>query len=125
MGNQENAKPIFYENRKFLPNEFAKYLIDESGEYFTTPRDTEVIHRYEDGIYRGNGAPYIKEAIEKAVDGKSITGRSVSEVLGHIQRRTYINRDEFDEDPNEITVENGVLNTKTFEFVPHDPPLFP
>jgi putative DNA primase/helicase len=121
MGNQENEKPIFYENRKFLPNEFAKYLIDESGEYYTTPRDTEVIHRYNGGIYRPDGVPHIKEAIEKAVDGKNITGRSVSEVLGHIQRRTYINRDEFDEDPNEITVENGVLNTKTFEFTPHDP----
>lgn len=117
----ESTKPIFYENRKFLPNEFAKYLLDGSGEYFVTPRDTEIIHRYEDGVYRPNGAPHIKEAIESAVDGKSITSRSVSEVLGHIQRRTYINRDQFDECEDEITVKNGVLNTKTFEFIPHDP----
>lgn len=121
MQQTEPTEPTFYENRKFLPNEFAKYLIDESGEYYATPRDTEIIHRYEDGIYRPDGAPHIKEAIESAVDGKSITSRSVSEVIGHIQRRTYINRDNFDEDPEEITVKNGVLNTKTFEFVPHDP----
>ena len=116
-----DAKPMFYENRKFLPNEFAKYLVNGNEEHFATPRDTETIHRYVDGIYRPDGTPHIKEMIEKAVDGKNITGRSVSEVLGHIQRRTYINRDEFDEDPNEIVVKNGVLNTKTFEFTPHDP----
>ena len=121
MKETESTKPIFYENRKFLPNEFAKHLIDESGEYYATPRDTEIIHRYEDGIYKPNGAPYIKEAIERAVDGKNITGRSVSEVIGHIQRRTYINRDEFDETIDEIVVKNGVLNTKTFGFEPHDP----
>lgn len=121
MSTTETTKPIFYENRKFLPNEFAKYLLNGSGEHFVTPRDTEIIHRYEAGIYKPDGAPHIKEAIEKAVDGKSITGRSVSEVLGHIQRRTYINRDEFDENENEITVKNGVLNTKTFEFTPHNP----
>lgn len=113
--------PIFYKNRGFLPNEFAKYLIDESGEYYVTPRDTETILRYVDGIYRPDGATYIKEAVESAVDGNNITTRATSEVLGHIQRRTYIDRDEFDKDPNEIVVKNGVLNTKTFEFTPHDP----
>jgi len=121
MEKTESTIPTFYENRKFLPNEFAKHLIDESGEYYATPRDTEIIHRYEGGIYKPNGAPYIKEAIEQAVDGKSITGRSVSEVIGHIQRRTYIDRDEFDTSIDEIVVENGILNTKTFVFEPHNP----
>lgn len=121
MKSIESTKPIFYENRKFLPNEFAKYLLDESGEYFATPRDTEVIHRYENGVYKPNGAPYIKEMVEKAVDGKNITGRIVNEVLGHIQRRTYINRDEFDVNDDEISLKNGVLNMKTFEFTEHDP----
>ena len=121
MKETESTKPIFFENRKFLPNEFAKYLITESGECYATPRDTEIIHRYEDGIYKPDGIPHIKEAVENAVDGKNITTKTTSEVLGHIQRRTYIDRDEFDEDDNEITVKNGVLNTKTFEFSPHDP----
>jgi len=121
MTQTESTKPVFYENRKFLPNEFAKYLINESGEYFITPRDTEVIHRYENGVYRPGGATYIKEMIERAVDGKSITSRSVSEVIGHIQRRTYIDRDEFDKNIDEVVVKNGVLNTKTFEFTEHNP----
>jgi putative DNA primase/helicase len=121
MKTDESTKPIFYENRKFLPNEFAKYLIDESGEYFVTPRDTEIIHRYDNGVYRLNGSPYIKEMVESAVDGKNITGKSVSEVLGHIQRRTYINRDEFDTGDNDILLLNGVLDTETFEFTDHDP----
>jgi len=116
----ETKQPIFYENRKFLPNEFAKYLIDESGEHFVTPRDTEIIHRYSDGIYKPDGATYVKEMVEMAVDGKNITAKTASEVMGHIQRRTYIARDEFDSDDNEITVQNGVLNTKTFEFTRHD-----
>lgn len=121
MKSIESTKPIFYENRKFLPNEFAKYLIDESGEYFVTPRDTEVIHRYQDGVYKLDGATYVKEMVEMAVDGKNITTQTVKEVLGHIIRRTYIGRDEFDSDENEITLKNGVLNTKTFEFTEHDP----
>ena len=121
MKSNESTKPTFFENRKFLPNEFAKYLIDESGEYFVTPRDTEVIHRYENGVYRPNGSPHIKEMVESAVDGKSITGKSVSEVLGHIQRRTYIDRDEFDTGDDDILLKNGILDTETFEFSEHDP----
>ena len=121
MKSNESTKPMFFEDRKFLPNEFAKYLIDESGEYFVTPRDTEVIHRYENGVYRPNGSPHIKEMVESAVDGKSITGKSVSEVLGHIQRRTYIDRDEFDTGDDDILLKNGILDTETFEFSEHDP----
>lgn len=117
----ESTKPIFYENRKFLPNEFAKYLIDKSGEYFVTPRDTEVIHRYDCGVYRPDGATHIKETVEGTVDGKNITSRTASEVIGHIQRRTYINRDAFDSNIDEITLKNGVLNTKTFNFTCHNP----
>jgi putative DNA primase/helicase len=121
MVTKEDAPPIFYGDRKFLPNEFAKYLIDTSGEYFVTPRDTETIHRYDCGVYRPDGSTHIKESVEKSVDGKNITGRVVNEVLGHIQRRTYINRDEFDVSDDMISLKNGVLNTKTFEFTEHDP----
>ena len=117
----ESTKPIFYENRKFLPNEFAKYLLNGSGEHFITPRDTEVIHRYDTGVYLPDGATYIKELVEAAVDGKNISSRTASEVMGHIQRRTYINRDEFDSNIDEITLKNGVLNTKTYDFRDHDP----
>ncbi|MEA2000041.1 MAG: phage/plasmid primase, P4 family, partial [Euryarchaeota archaeon] len=117
----ETIKPTFFKERKFLPNEFAIYLLEEGGEHFATPRDTEIVHHYKDGIYHPTGATYIREIVEKAVDGQSITTRVVSEVIGHIQRRTYINPDEFDSDINEITTKNGVLNTKTFEFREHDP----
>lgn len=116
-----DTQPMFYENRKFLPNEFAKYLIKESDETFVTIRDTGVIHRYDKGIYHNNGVSYIKEMVESVVDGKNITTKIVSEVIGHIERRTYINRDKFDVNSDEISLKNGILNTKTFEFTEHDP----
>lgn len=119
-----NPAPTFYAERKFLPNEFAKWILKDSGEHFVTLRDTEIIHRYSDGIYKPDGSTYIKESVEQSVDGKSITTRSVSEVLGHIQRKTYINRDEFDQDANQVVLKNGVLNTKTFEFIEHDPSMY-
>jgi putative DNA primase/helicase len=121
MSTTETTKPIFYENRTFLPNEFAKYLLNGSGEHFVTPRDTEVIHRYNNGVYLPDGTTYIKEMVEHAVDGKNISTRAVNEVIGHIKRRTYNNRDEFDSNIDEITLKNGVLNTKTFDFRDHDP----
>jgi len=118
---RESETPLFFESRKFVPNSFAKYMLDKGKEHFATPTDTEVIHHYINGIYKPNGATYIKGCVETVMKGEHISGRIVSEVVGHIQRKTYIERDEFDKNPDEITVENGVLNTKTFTVKPHNP----
>jgi len=113
--------PAFFEERKFLPNEFAKWLITDSGERFVTISDTEIIHRYADGVYVPDGTIRIKQLIEQASDGRGITNRSVSEVMGHVQRRTYIDRSAFESIRDKIVVANGTLDTVSFEFSEHDP----
>lgn len=116
-----SQNPDFYAERKFLPNEFAKWAIESTKHHFITTSDTETIYRYLNGVYKPDGDIILKGLIEKKTGGMNIHKRSVNECIGHIQRKTYIDRDEFDNNIDLVNVKNGVLNVKTFDFVKHDP----
>jgi len=118
MTNKTNI-PTFFEERKFIANEFAKWILTQQS--FITPMDTETLHRFKDGVYVPDGVVFVKKFTEATLGGKSISTRSINEVVGHIIRKTYIERGEIDSDADIINVKNGVLNTKTFEFSDHSP----
>lgn len=109
------------DGEKFDHNEFAKWLTDESGCAFATLSDTEEVMWYDDGVYRYGGEVIIKETVESMLDGVKITKKAVNEVIGHIQRSTYVKRDEFDRDKRIVNLRNGLFDTRTFELNPHTP----
>jgi|Deesub1362A_J573_1020465.scaffolds.fasta_scaffold01902_8 putative DNA primase/helicase len=118
-----DLKDLFFdENGKFI----AKRLADEimSQVQFVTLVDTEEVWYYSDGIFKPGGEAIIKALCQEYLGEKANTHR-VNEVIGHIQRSTYIERSEFDKNINLIAVENGVLNLETGELVPHSPDYFP
>lgn len=79
---------------------------------------TEEVLVYQDGIY----IP-AESLIKSEVEGlePNTTGSLVNEVIGHVQRRTYVKREEFDSDIHTINLQNGFYNLKTGEFIPHTP----
>jgi phage/plasmid-associated DNA primase len=86
-----------------------------------TMRDNEEIYYYDTtaGVYRRFGDRVIKEYVELL--NPSIRTLDVNEIIQKIRRRTYVDRDEFDNNPNIINVQNGLLNIWTGEFSDQSP----
>lgn len=102
------------------PIDYIDNLIEEH--HFKTLSDTEEIWRYDHkkGIYVPNAECLIKARIEKDHRDK-VTNRFVNEHLGRIQRRTYINRNDFNPRIEWIATKNYMVNLKTGETQPLDP----
>jgi putative DNA primase/helicase len=62
--------------------------------------------------------------IEKEAEhllGYKLSNKDLSEIKGHVMRRTYHKRSEIDADINTINVKNGLYNIQTGELKPHSP----
>jgi putative DNA primase/helicase len=89
---------------------------------FKTLRDTDELLVYLDGVYRFNGETCVAEGVEAALKGvrnASVSNRLIGEVIGHIKRRTYVDREEFNSKLNLLNLKNGILNINTMKVVPH------
>ncbi len=80
---------------------------------FKTMRDNEEIYCYDNnvGVYLGFGDSIIREYVE--VLQPKIKTYQVNEIVQKIKRRTYVDRDRFDENSDVINVQNGLLNIWT------------
>ena len=91
-------------------------------ETFITFRDNEEIRYYKDGIYVKNGETRIKEICHQIMEGGE-SRQAVNEIIGKIQRSTYVDRDMFFEESTRhlIVLENGLLDLDNLELKEHDP----
>ena len=90
---------------------------------FKTLRDTKDLLYYEDGYYHYDGETIIDAECER-VFGEYMSIRRDSEITHHVRSSTYTKREKLNNDLWALNLENGVLNTKTFEFTQHTPDLF-
>jgi P4 family phage/plasmid primase-like protien len=90
---------------------------------FKTMRDNEEIYCYDNnvGVYLGFGDSIIREYVE--VLQPKIKTYQVNEIVQKIKRRTYVDRDRFDENPDVINVQNGLLNIWTGQLKDHSPDI--
>jgi putative DNA primase/helicase len=86
-------------------NSFA-YLAGEHG-----------LRVYSKGIYRYGGSELIRKEIYKV--HPTALSDDISELIGKIKNVTEHDRSEFDSNPNELNLANGVLNFSTGEFMRH------
>ena len=87
---------------------------------FVTARKTEEILLYNGKIYdKLQAETIIKEETEKLIP--NCTTHNRQEVINKIKAQTYVDLEDFDSDPNLITLENGILNLKTMLVSPHTP----
>ena len=66
------------------------------------------------------GGIIIEKEAEKLFSFK-VTNKHISEIKGHIMRRTFKSASEFDCDIDIINVRNGLYNIAKNVFIPHDP----
>jgi P4 family phage/plasmid primase-like protien len=89
---------------------------------FATIEETKEILFYDDtkGVYVYGGEIEIDKAIEKKYDYRLKTS-DITEIKNFVTRKTYIKKEKFDSDIDVVNVENGLLNLKTRELLPHTP----
>lgn len=87
--------------------------------FFRTLKDTREILIYDNGIYVPMGEQEIESLAEQQLDKPRSS--TVREVVNLIRRRTMVNREEFDKDPDVLNLLNGLFNMKTLEFKEHTP----
>lgn len=92
---------------------------------FLTLRDTEqvLVYDHSSGIYRFNGESVIKEETQKWLDRLGMSSEAsshfVNEVIGYIQRATYVDRDKLNANHDILVVKNGVLDLDTGKVFKH------
>jgi putative DNA primase/helicase len=109
-------KPVFTEFSK--THEFADYI--QSKYTFKTFSDTYEILVHDGKVWIKNGSRIIAEEVQKLAP-TWCSKRLVSEVEGVIQRRTFVDRSEFNQDFSKFVMENGILNLDTLELTDFDP----
>ena len=87
---------------------------------FVTLRKTEEILLYDGKIYNSYlSESLIKEETERLIPNCSSYNRT--EVINKIKAQTYVDLENFDSNPDTITLLNGILNLKTLETLEHTP----
>ena len=119
---QEQYGSYLYRDKSGWHLDINKLVTDLLSEYsFKTARDNEECLIYNDGVYMPMGEALIKEECEKRVPKKFISNHSVSEVIGHIKRSTYIDRYEFNKEKWILNLKNGLYDIQAKKLNPHTP----
>jgi putative DNA primase/helicase len=84
---------------------------------FKTTTDNGELFWYNGSVYISGQEWRIKEQCRQVV--KTIKTHQIQEVINYIKDTTYIDRSEFDADPNIRNVANGLLSVQTRELSPH------
>ncbi len=87
--------------------------------HIKTLESTNEILFYENGVYKSGGEHRIAEILEKYVP--TILRNEYAEIISKVQRKSKIQRDEFDQNPCIINIKNGLINLQTGEFMEHTP----
>lgn len=112
------AQNIHMKNQK-QAYEIASELILKEHK-FKTMYDNETIWYYKNGYYTQQGEAIIKEIIQKQEAVKGVLSTHfITEVIRMIQRKTYIERKDFEAPLNLVCVKNGVYDLTTNTLLPH------
>ena len=87
---------------------------------FATMEESKDILYYQNGVYVPGGETVIEREVE-SIFGYDVSNKHLAEIKGHIMRRTYHKRNEFDLDINIINLQNGLYDIMKNELRPHTP----
>lgn len=117
--NKETGQNFFVPD-KVVPARLAKLIMGEYDFNFRTIRDNQEIFYFNNGIYHPDGETTISSIAEEHMEDITSTFYK-NEVVGFIKDYNYIDRIEFNVNPNLINFGNGVYNIETKKLEPHNP----
>jgi len=88
---------------------------------FKTPTDMDQAHVFQDGVYIK--AEHIVYADLEDKLGVNISREFLNEVMGHIERKTYVDRSLFNCRKDLIPVKNGLFDRRSLKLLPFDPTI--
>lgn len=111
--NEEGVSKFWYLKANGTVQINIDVILNELNGLFTfkTPTDLEDIYYYDNGVYR-----YAEHMIKGLVEtwlGEHGTTYIINEVLGHLRRKSYCDRTEFNKPQGLIPVQNGLLDLNT------------
>ncbi|MGD9534594.1 MAG: phage/plasmid primase, P4 family [Candidatus Nitrosocosmicus sp.] len=116
-------KDFTFNNRKQQAKidliEEATELILQDNHFLTLEETKEILH-YRKGVYVPGGEIIIEKEAEN-IFGYDLANKHLSEIKGHIIRKTYHKREELDADINIINLQNGLYNISKDKLNPHTP----
>src|SRR6185437_306209 len=120
--NSKNGK-IESENNddKVLIETTADAIMNEH--HFLTLEESKETLVYQKGVYVTGGDILIEKLSEEKL-GYKLKNHSLSEIKGHIKRRTYKSIKELDKDINIINLQNGLYDINKNELKPHSPSYY-
>ena len=83
----------------------------------------EILFYNGNGVYVQGGEILIEKELE-SIFGFELRGADISEIKGHIMRKTYVKREKFDSNLDIINLKNGLYNMRTGKLEPHSPDYY-
>ncbi len=119
--NQESVSPKIFEG-KIASDDMAAFILRIK--HFVTLRESKegdiFCYNASTGIYEPHGDKTIAEFTEAYLTGRGMASQAtihyVKEVIGHIQRQTYVNMNELDANMDVIVAKNGVVELSMGKF---------
>lgn len=113
-----SAKPTIAGKLALLVQDASEDILQKHN--FITIEETDEILYYDNGVYKSGGEVLIAKELE-AEFRYELNTHSLSQVVGHIRRRTYQKREELDADINIINLKNGFYYIDENILKPHTP----
>lgn len=119
--NRKQSSKVHDDNRKSRSDliEQATERILENN-HFITLEETKEILFYQNGVYVPGGEIIIEKQAEN-IFGYDLANKHLSEIKGHIIRKTYHKREELDADVNIINLKNGLYDISKEKLTSHIP----
>ena len=89
----------------------------------TIEENKEILFYNGNGVYVQGGEILIEKELE-SIFGFELRGADISEIKGHIIRKTYVKREKFDSNLDIINLKNGLYNMRTGKLEPHSPDYY-
>ena len=91
--------------------------------FLTIEQTKEILFYNNNGVYVQGGEILIEKELE-SIFGFELRGADISEIKGHIIRKTYVKREKFDSNLDIVNLKNGLYNMRTGKLEPHSPDYY-
>ena len=129
VNTHSNNNPSVYNRQIPSTEQEESSLIEQAAEdilskhHFLTIEESKEILVYQNGVYVTGGETLIEKLAEKLFR-YDLNNRILTEIKGHIKRKTYKSIKELDKDINVINLRNGLYDINKNELRSHSPDYY-